>query len=236
MRALTGRQFTEVMCQIKPESQLDPFVRVGKILAELHHADLHPTSVWTPAKELKTLRGAMEEVKLACPHLTQTIDRAIAQLTEMAQTINFPNHYPIHANLFGDQILYDGDRIGIVDWDTLSFGDPHYDIGRFLAHFIYLAGRDKRSAKGVRVASEALLQGYEANIEWKLDRTCLTWHVVAQILLRGKISSLRKLPNDWQAHLEFVVAETEWLLAGCSEYVFLPSLAEPAIALGHLER
>lgn len=229
MRALTGRQFTEVMRQIHPESQLEPFIRVGKILAELHHADLHPTSVWTPAKELKTLRSAMAEVKLALPHLTLDIDRAIAQLTEMAQHIDFPSNYPIHANLFGDQILYDGDRIGMVDWDTLSLGDPHYDIGRFLAHFIYLAGREQLSPKGVRAATDALLQGYEADIEWKIDRTCLTWHVVTQILLRGKISSLRKLPEDWQAHLEFVVAEAEWLLSGCSEYVFLPPLTQPVL-------
>ena len=176
MPLCTGRQFTEVMRQIHPESQLEPFIRVGKILAELHHADLHPTSVWTPAKELKTLRSAMAEVKLALPHLTLDIDRAIAQLTEMAQHIDFPSNYPIHANLFGDQILYDGDRIGMVDWDTLSLGDPHYDIGRFLAHFIYLAGREQLSPKGVRAATDALLQGYEADIEWKIDRTCLTWH------------------------------------------------------------
>ena len=187
MRALTGEQFTTVMLQTQPE----PFIRVGKMLAELHHADLHPTQVWTPAKELKTLNKAMREVKLALPHLAHAIDRSIAQLTEIAEYISFPTNYPIHANLFGDQILYNDDRLSLVDWDTLSLGDPHYDIGRLIAHFLYLAGRKRLSTKAVRTCINALLEGYEGQIEWKIDRVCLLWHIAAQVLLRGKISSLR---------------------------------------------
>ncbi len=218
MRALAGQQFTTVMCQVQPES----FVRVGQVLAELHHAPIHPTTVWTATKELTTLREAMAAVKLALPDLSQSIDRTITRLTAIAQDISFPSNYPIHANLFGDQILYRAHQIGIVDWDTLSLGDPHYDIGRLIAHFTYVAGREQLPAKAVRTCIAALLQGYESNVPWSLNPTCLAWHIAAQILLRGKISSLRKLPPGWQNHLKFVVAEAEWLLAGCSEYVSLP--------------
>ncbi|NJM27489.1 MAG: aminoglycoside phosphotransferase family protein [Pseudanabaena sp. RU_4_16] len=225
MKALAGQQFTTVMRQAQPE----PFAQVGQILAELHHADLHPTQAWTSTKELKTLAKAMGEVKLALPHLSRSIDRLMNQLTEMAQYIYFSSNYPIHANLFGDQILYSPDQFGMVDWDTLSLGDPHYDIGRLIAHFIYLAGCERLSAKAVRTCIEALLQGYEAAIEWTLDRTCLNWHIACQLLLRGKISSLRKLPIDWQNHLEFVVAETEWLLAGCSEYMPVGTLTQSIV-------
>ncbi|MBW4618793.1 MAG: aminoglycoside phosphotransferase family protein [Cyanosarcina radialis HA8281-LM2] len=226
MRALAGEQFTNVMRQTEPE----PFDRVGRLLAELHHADLHPTTVWTPEKELKKFDKAMAEVKLALPDLSQSIDRASRLLTETAELINFPNDFPIHANLFGDQILYNPERIGMVDWDTLSLGDPHYDIGRLIAHFIYLAGRERLSSQRVRNCIEVLLQGYEAAIDWKLDRTCLAWQIATQLLMRGKISSLRQLPCGWQEHLEFVVAETEWLLAGCSEYVSLPPLIQSTVA------
>jgi Phosphotransferase enzyme family len=235
MRALTGEQFTDVMRQTQSEPQLEPFIRVGKVLAELHHADLHPTTVWTVAKELKTLNKAMGEVKLALPHLGNSIDRQIAQLTDMAEQIAFPTNYPIHANLFGDQILYSPEQIGMVDWDTLSLGDPHYDISRLIAHFVYLAGLEQIAPKAVRTCIEALIEGYETAIEWKLDRTCLTWQIATQLLLRGKISSLRKLPIGWQDHLEFVVAEAEWLLAGCSEYVNLSTATQKSkMMLGNI--
>jgi aminoglycoside phosphotransferase (APT) family kinase protein len=226
MKAVAGQQFTTIMRQTQPE----PFMQVGRLLAELHHADLHPTTTWTPTKELKTFNKAMAEVKLALPHLSQTIDRLADRLSDMAQYIEFPCNYPIHANLFGDQILYGADKIGMVDWDTLSLGDPHYDIGRLIAHFVYLAGREGLSPKAVKPCISALVDGYEAAIAWKLDRTCLTWHITTQLLLRGKISSLRQLPIAWQEHLEFVVAEAEWLMAGCSEFVSLQSSTPAKVA------
>jgi hypothetical protein len=92
MRALAGEQFTNVMRQTQPQ----PFDRVGRLLAELHQADLHPTTVWTPEQELKKFDKAMAEVKLALPHLSQSIDRASGLLSEAARQINFPNDYPIH--------------------------------------------------------------------------------------------------------------------------------------------
>lgn len=227
MTALSGEQFTKVMCQTDPQS----FMGVGRVLAELHHADLHPETRWTPEKEIRTCDRAMQEVKLALPHLSKSLDRAISQLTAAARDISFSTNHPIHANLFGDQILYSRDRIGIVDWDTLALGDPHYDIGRLIAHFVYLAGREQLGRRSVRTCVGALLQGYEAASDWKLDRHCLTWHIATQLLLRGKISSLRKLPLGWQEHLEFVVAEAEWLIEGCSEYVSLPSLNRYALSM-----
>jgi hypothetical protein len=226
MRALTGQQFTQIMCQAQP--QPEAFSRVGQVLAELHHANLHPTTVWTAAKELNTFNTAMAEVKLALPHLSRSIDWLSVQLAEIAGQIKFPSSYPIHANLFGDQILYSSEQIGMVDWDTLALGDPHYDLGRLIAHYLYLVRRNHLPAETVKTSITALLASYESAITWQLDRTCLTWHITMQILLRGKISSLRKLPYDWQGHLEFVVAEAEWLLSGCSQYVTLPPLSHPA--------
>lgn len=220
MKAVPGEQFTKIMRQTRPDS----FARVGRLLAELHSCDLQPQAVWTPEKELQKFDKAMAEVKLALPHLRPSLDAIADKLKEMADEIDFPSNYPIHANLFGDQILYSSDRVGIVDWDTLSLGDPHYDIGRLIAHFIYLAGKERLSTIYVRSCVDALLQGYEVAIDWKLDRTCLVWHIATQLLFRGKISSLRQLPDNWIEHLEFVVAEAEWLIEGCSEYVHLPGL------------
>jgi hypothetical protein len=220
MRALPGEQFTKIMAQLRPAT----FGQVGQILAELHHADLQPTRVWSATKELKTADKAMAEVKIALPHLSSAIDRAIEQLTNNAAQIVFPTNYPIHANLFGDQILYTPQRLGMVDWDTLSLGDPHYDLGRLVAHLIYLAGCNHWEPAAVKACIVALLASYTAAIDWTIDPTCLAWHITLQLLLRGKISSLRKLPEHWQAHLEFVVAEAECLLAGRSEFMSLPAI------------
>ncbi|NJR71108.1 MAG: aminoglycoside phosphotransferase family protein [Synechococcales cyanobacterium CRU_2_2] len=220
MRALPGEQFTKIMAQLRPAT----FSQVGQILAELHHADLMPTRGWSAAKELKTAGKAMAEVKLALPHLSKAIDQAIGELTAKAGQIVFSRNYPIHANLFGDQILYTPQRLGMVDWDTLSLGDPHYDLGRLVAHLIYLAGCNQWERPAVKACITALLASYAAAIDWAIDPTCLAWHITLQLLLRGKISSLRKLPEHWPEHLEFVVAEAQCLLLGRSEFVTLPAI------------
>jgi thiamine kinase-like enzyme len=227
MTAINGEQFTSIMCQTQPQS----FAEVGKVLAQLHQADVQPERIWTPEKELKTFYSAMSEVKLALPCLTQSLDRAIAKLSQTAQNISFLTNHPIHGNLFGDQILYSVNQIGIVDWDTLSLGDPHYDIGRLIAHFIYLAGQKRLAIQEVKSCIAQLLESYEQSISWTIDLYCLTWQITTQLLLRGKISSLRKLSSGWQEDLKFVVAEAEWLIEGCSEYISLPALNQQTLSI-----
>jgi aminoglycoside phosphotransferase (APT) family kinase protein len=112
----------------------------------------------------------------------------------------------------------------MVDWDTLALGDPLYDVGRLLAHLVYLAGREEIAPPAVSACAETLLQAYEAETGQPVDRQHLAWHVAAQLLLRGKTSSLRQLPEGWQAHLAFVVGEAVRVLAGRGRYLSFPTL------------
>lgn len=220
MTEVSGTQFTEIMRRALPET----FAQVGEVLAQLHYLNLDPEPVWTPQKELKTLSRHLNGAKLALPQLSSRIESAIAKLENLSKQFSFPQNQPIHGNLFGDQIHYHSNRIGIVDWDMLSAGDPLYDIGRLIAHLIYLAGREKISPSAVSACVEALVRTYEAETDRVIERSRLVWHIATQLLLRGKISSLRKLPEGWQSHLAFVVAECERLLDSKSDYLSLPAL------------
>ena len=220
MSEAPGQQFTAVMHRFQPE----PFAQVGRVLARLHGCDLRPETIWTPAKELVLLRRRTRGVSLALPELSGRLSDAIAILDEVSRRLVFPANRPIHGNLFGDQILYSSKGIGIVDWDALSLGDPLYDVGRLLAHLIYLAGCEEIALSTVSACAEALIHGYEAETQQPIQRRCLAWHVATQLLLRGKISSLRMLPTGWQTHLSFVITETERILRGQSQYLSLPAL------------
>ncbi|MGK7872974.1 MAG: phosphotransferase family protein [Xenococcaceae cyanobacterium] len=221
MTEVSGCQFTEVMRRAFPE----PFAEVGRILAQLHGCDLHPETVWTPEKELAVLCRHLGGAKLALPEISSQLDRAIAVLQDLSARLPFSGNSPIHGNLFGDQILYSADGIGIVDWDALSLGDPLYDVGRLIAHLLYLARIEGMPPTTVSASAEALIRAYEEDTGQLVERKCLTWHVASQLLLRGKISSLRKLPEGWQDHMAFVVAESERVLKGKSQYLSLPAIA-----------
>jgi hypothetical protein len=98
-------------------------------------------------------------------------------------------------------------------------GDPLYDVGRLIAHLIYIAGREGISPTSVSACVKALIRSYKKQATQSIDPECLSWHVATQLLLRGKISSLRKLPEEWQEHLAFVITEAEHVLDGRSRFL-----------------
>ena len=215
MTEVGGRPFTELMYLFLPE----PFARLGGILAGLHGSFIQPETVWTSAKELSALTRHMGGLKMAIPQLAEQLDSIIGRLGDLARWLPFIQNVPIHANLFGDQILYSSDGMGIVDWDSLSLGDPLHDVGRIIAHLIYIAGLEKIPPQTASACAETLFRAYEEQATWPIDRKCLSWHVATQLLLRGKISSLRKLPEGWQEHLSFVATEAEHVLNGQSRFL-----------------
>jgi aminoglycoside phosphotransferase (APT) family kinase protein len=127
---------------------------------------------------------------------------------------------PIHGNLFGDQILHDpaaerGRRVGFVDWDAWCHGDPHFDLGRLMAHAVYAGRLGGRSGGSVAAATGAVLAGYRQASGWDaVDRARLAWHMAAALLLRAKISSLRKLAPGWPRHVALMVEEAEHVIEG----------------------
>jgi hypothetical protein len=219
MTEVPGRPFTEVMQRFSPE----PFSRVGRLLAQLHRSSARPERVWTPDNEQEALRRHMAGVKRALPHLGEQLDGVLTRMRHAATRLPFPHDTPIHGNLFGDQILYGPESLGLVDWDDFSLGDPLHDVGRLLAHLLYLAGREHVPPQAATACAETLLQAYEQETGRPVTRQRLAWHLVTQLLLRGKISSLRKLAEGWHEHLEFVITEAAHILNGQSRYLSLPA-------------
>ncbi len=211
MGAVPGRSFTAVMSECRPE----PFADVGRALASLHRLPAVPMTVWSADKELADLRRHLEGVKRALPKLGKRLDAIVARLGSFP-SLSELSYVPIHGNLFGDQILYDAAsprrRVGIVDWDAWSFGDPHFDLGRLIAHFLYVARLERLPEAGVTACVEALLRGYGKARGSTINREALRWHVATALLLRAKISSLRKLRPGWPRHVELMTAEAERIL------------------------
>jgi len=220
MTEIPGKTFTEEMRKTLPGS----FSRIGRILGQLHKSQAKPEMERSPEKEIGVLCGHMEEVKLALPQLEAQLDAVTVILADAYQYLPSPQRMPIHGNLFGDQILYEQENIGIVDWDAFCHGDPLYDVGRLIAHLLFLGGTEGLACSKIKSCADALLQAYQNEVGEPVDRQSLSWHVTAQLLMRGKIASLRKLPEGWIRQLTFVVKEAERLALGRSRYLNLPAL------------
>ena len=154
----------------------------------------------------------MHDVQLILPALQPSIEALVTDLRSCARKLAFDQLAPIHANLFGDQILLDGPNVGIVDWDDLRMGDPLYDVGRLLAHFRYVVLLENLQPTTVTRCIQTFLAAYEERSGGAVNSLRLAWHVAVALLLRAKISSLRPLPTDWVQQIAASVAEARCVL------------------------
>jgi hypothetical protein len=217
LKRLRGKPFTDAI----PACRAEAFAAVGAALASLHACSIRPASPWTVDLEVARLRSAADDMASALPALAPRLDDLVSRLDAGRPAFGRDEGVPIHANLFGDQILLRRGRVQIVDWDDLSDGDPMFDVGRLLAHACYVvrwAGGDIARLAG---ASDALLASYRQSVGVPLPRERLAWHVAVALLMRAKISALRPLPPGWMPDIAACVEEAGMIVDGRSSWLRL---------------
>lgn len=66
----------------------------------------------------------------------------------------------VHRDLHDKQILVEGDRVGLLDFDTLAHGEPALDLANLLVHIELRALQGHCDATAARSTRDALLAGY----------------------------------------------------------------------------
>ena len=188
----------------------------GEAMALLHGSDIELPGVRQARAEIDDLEDLLvADLAQLEPRLADQVQaitgRLGAELSNLAPT----NHVPIHGKFMGDQVLVDTTtrQAGIVDWDDATCGDPHFDLGRLLAHLRFLG-----EERGDAVDVAPLLDGYRA-AGGAIDLDRLRWHLAAGYLLRGKISLLRTLAPDWLERFRSLADHVEGMLDGAVDVV-----------------
>ena len=108
---------------------------VMRAIARLQSLTL-PAPPHTAADELALLDGWASRVRHFLPDLSPLIAAPLARLHDQSSTLQ--SHPPVlcHRDLHEGQILLNGGRTGLLDFDTLRIGDPALDAGNLQAHLI----------------------------------------------------------------------------------------------------
>ncbi|RMH01254.1 MAG: hypothetical protein D6702_11910 [Planctomycetota bacterium] len=192
---LPGTRLTESFAAGPPEL----LAAAGAAVAGLHRSMAWTRARWSPGRELEAVAVAANDLIQALPGQAEAVRRLVARLGATFALAEGFQPAPIHANLFGDQILAGAAGIGIVDWDDLCLGDPAFDVGRTAAHFLFaVSGRGP--AERERLA--AFLAGHAERAGESPPEPRLAWHIAAALLLRAKISALRPLAPGWPEQVE----------------------------------
>jgi aminoglycoside phosphotransferase (APT) family kinase protein len=109
---------------------------------------------------LEKLQRRAALLRRAAPLLAEQVDALVAKIEPLVLDLGVASPTLIHGDFKPSQLLIDGNRVAIVDFDRACLGDPALDVGNFMAQFNKSALRTGRDY--FRKLSEYFLARYQA--------------------------------------------------------------------------
>jgi aminoglycoside phosphotransferase (APT) family kinase protein len=177
----------------------------ARMLAKLHSLAIPLATRRRPREEAENVARWAGVLTAISPGMTARIERlrdALASEIEARARLSSP----IHADFHHTNVLFDGDRITIIDLDEMAFGDPMVDVGRFMASLRVPSRRAFGSIAALSDAEEAFLTEYLSRSGEDGKRARL-FEAAALLIAAG--SSFRVQRKNWEEEVELLVAESE---------------------------
>jgi hypothetical protein len=108
--------------------------RIAEAIVKLHQAGVPTHRRHTVAKELAILRERLFELAKEKPQWGPRLARLLRDCDRLALRLTDSSSPGIHRDFYADQVLVDGSRLYLLDFDLYCQGDPGLDVGNFLAH------------------------------------------------------------------------------------------------------
>jgi hypothetical protein len=115
--------------------------RIAQAAYKVHRSTVVPTRTHTVGNEVEILQERLAAVAMARPEWNLRITKLTEQCHALALALPPVTPQPIHRDFHPGQILVDGPRLWLLDFDLFSNGDPAVDVGNFLAHLTDLSLR-----------------------------------------------------------------------------------------------
>ncbi|MEW6476316.1 MAG: phosphotransferase [Actinomycetota bacterium] len=141
-----------------------------------------------------TALGAAQVVARLRPDLGCTAARVAEAVIGCAEESEPPEARITHGDLYENQVLVDGETLGLLDLDDLGWGDPLLDAANFSAHLLVLGTADPSRAATVLRYRDELRAAFCAGLG--ADPVALAWRE-AYCLLRLASGPFRVLHPDW---------------------------------------
>jgi aminoglycoside phosphotransferase (APT) family kinase protein len=108
--------------------------RIAEAIHKVHLANIPIKRHHTVKKELLILNERLTEIARLNPSLSPRINHVLDECKELVKYLPISNSVGIHRDFYHDQVLVNGHRIFLLDFDLYCMGDPSLDIGNFVGH------------------------------------------------------------------------------------------------------
>jgi thiamine kinase-like enzyme len=130
--------------------------RIAEALHKLHKARVPTKTQHTMADELKILRQCFAELMGGKPEWSQRLRRVMTGCQALAEHVPAPQTCGIHRDFYPSQVILDGERLWLIDFDLYCEGDPALDAGNFIGHITEQALREYGRADALCLVESAL--------------------------------------------------------------------------------
>lgn len=197
---------------LDPETLPELLRRVATALAALHRSDLRPGRVWSVAEEVAKLDRARDALRRFYPDQQAQVDAVLGKLRAEAPG-EAPRLAPVHGDFHCNQVLVDGERTAIIDFDLFGMGDPLHDVARFLSRFRAHA-LTKLEEPLIDHCQASFLSAYQVRVPWRVDRRRLRWLVAALLVNRQVLKGVKRLSEASAQPVERLLEEAAAVAAG----------------------
>ena len=151
-RKVAGRPLAQLLAQATPLLM----EKVAEAAHKVHGAGVPPKRRHAMADELRILHERLPGVAAQRPEWDGRIRRLLAACDRLGAGVPEPVPTGIHRDFYPDQVIVDGERLCLIDFDLYCAGDVGVDIGNFIAHITEQALRETGDAGAWRHLEEAL--------------------------------------------------------------------------------
>ncbi len=110
--------------------------RIADAAHKLHRAWILPKRCHGIEEEMAILHDRLSRVIVQYPQWQTRLEQVLAQCDRLASSIGSNLICGIHRDFYPDQVLVDGSRLYLLDFDLFAGGDRELDIGNFNGHLI----------------------------------------------------------------------------------------------------
>jgi Ser/Thr protein kinase RdoA (MazF antagonist) len=102
-------------------------------LAALHQSGVRHAQSATLDQRFAEIHDLLARLLVAVPELAGTVEPLLARLEQLAAAEPADAEVPTHGTFNPEQVLIDGERIGLIDFDDFCMAEPALDVALFRA-------------------------------------------------------------------------------------------------------
>lgn len=134
--------------------------RIAEAAHKIHTTDIRPQRHHTMADELRILHDRLNLLGGREPAWEARLSRVRDACDRLGAAVPEPDIRPIHRDFYADQVMVDGGRLHLLDFDLCCLGDPALDIGNFTAHLKEYALRTMGNPEALATQETALVERF----------------------------------------------------------------------------